>query len=459
MNRLNGLKRINQLNGPPKGGGISWASYCTPPSSLTATAVSETQIDLTWADSNTDEDGFRIYVSTDAINYIEDGTAAADATTYSVTGLTSGTLYYFKVVAYKGSAESTASNVSNEVTHSSFSMQSVQSATLSQVVFTYSMYVQGDIWIDWGNGTIEQLSAGIGLTKTSVYVTNNTTYDIRIYGALYHLNRFKIDNATCIADFAGFSKFVELEELYWRGATIGSTGNFNSLPSTLISLTLIDLYNSVPGAISSFPSGLEYLYCSRIYGLTGDLYELPSGLKWLSLSSFGLAVITHSINNLPSGLNYCNLYLRTMIGSISNYPAGLIFLNSAADTNNSTGSLDDLSKFLKQCTISGNNISAVINRLPSTLTTFNLGSSSASITANSEQVPVWASAVLTMQCALSTAELDAFLNAWQLTCGTGVKTINLAGSSPYNNQPRSSASDAAVTDMQTNHSKTFVFNT
>ena len=60
---------------------------------------------------------------------------------------------------------------------------------------------------------------------------------------------------------------------------------------------------------------------------------------------------------------------------------------------------------------------------------------------------------------LSEAEVNLFLTTWQATCGTGTKTINLAGTAPYNNAPRSAASDAAVTDMQTNHAKTFAFNT
>jgi hypothetical protein len=56
-------------------------------------------------------------------------------------------------------------------------------------------------------------------------------------------------------------------------------------------------------------------------------------------------------------------------------------------------------------------------------------------------MPAWAATTITIQSGYSTAAVDGFLNAWAPTAGTGTKTINLAGA----NQPRSSASDAAVT--------------
>ena len=36
---------------------------------MTATAVSGSRVDLAWADNSTDEDGFKIYRSTDGVNW------------------------------------------------------------------------------------------------------------------------------------------------------------------------------------------------------------------------------------------------------------------------------------------------------------------------------------------------------------------------------------------------------
>src|SRR5207248_33803 len=44
------------------------------PSALTATAVSDVQINLAWTDNSGNEDGFRIYRSTDNVTYTQIGT-------------------------------------------------------------------------------------------------------------------------------------------------------------------------------------------------------------------------------------------------------------------------------------------------------------------------------------------------------------------------------------------------
>ena len=53
MNRLNGLNRINRLNGPPKGGGISWASYWATLISATVENAAPTDVVLTFPSEGT----------------------------------------------------------------------------------------------------------------------------------------------------------------------------------------------------------------------------------------------------------------------------------------------------------------------------------------------------------------------------------------------------------------------
>lgn len=56
-------------------------------------------VNLSWSDNSSDETAFVIEKSTDGSSYSEHGTAAANATSYQVTGLTNDTLYYFRVKA------------------------------------------------------------------------------------------------------------------------------------------------------------------------------------------------------------------------------------------------------------------------------------------------------------------------------------------------------------------------
>ena len=84
------------------------------PSDLTATAVSSSQINLTWVASAGDT-GYEIERSLSASSgFTEVGTATA--TSYSDTGLTAGTTYYYRVIATGGGISSAASNTASATT-------------------------------------------------------------------------------------------------------------------------------------------------------------------------------------------------------------------------------------------------------------------------------------------------------------------------------------------------------
>jgi hypothetical protein len=83
---------------------VSWTSYWNArfPSLLTATVISDTRIDLAWTNNGTaDYAGVSIERGTDGINYAEIVTVAAGESSYSNTGLTAGTLYYYRIRFYK----------------------------------------------------------------------------------------------------------------------------------------------------------------------------------------------------------------------------------------------------------------------------------------------------------------------------------------------------------------------
>ena len=71
------------------------------------------QISLTWVDNSTTEDGFKVQRCTGAgcTNFTDIATVGANVTTYTNTGLTSNTFYRYRVRAYKGTLNSTYSNI------------------------------------------------------------------------------------------------------------------------------------------------------------------------------------------------------------------------------------------------------------------------------------------------------------------------------------------------------------
>ena len=87
------------------------------PTALTATAVSSSQIDLTWTDNSSSESGYKIEQSAvDNLHYTEVGTVGPNVTAYSATGLSGGTKYYYRVRAYNANTISGYSGEKNATT-------------------------------------------------------------------------------------------------------------------------------------------------------------------------------------------------------------------------------------------------------------------------------------------------------------------------------------------------------
>jgi len=87
------------------------------PSNLSATAISPSQINLSWTDNSTNEDGFKIEgASSSGGPWSQIATVGANVTTYSNTGLNASTAYYYRVCAYNASGNSAYSNTASTTT-------------------------------------------------------------------------------------------------------------------------------------------------------------------------------------------------------------------------------------------------------------------------------------------------------------------------------------------------------
>jgi len=80
------------------------------PSNLVATAVSSTQVNLTWTDNATNETAYAIEARVGQSGYAEIRTVAANSTSTSITGLVAGTTYTFRVRARNAGGDSANSN-------------------------------------------------------------------------------------------------------------------------------------------------------------------------------------------------------------------------------------------------------------------------------------------------------------------------------------------------------------
>ena len=96
------------------------SSIPSSPSGLSAYAVSQSQINLSWIDNSSNENGFKIERKTGSGgSYSLINTTSSNTTSYSNTGLSANTTYYYRVYAYNSNGNSGYSNEVNATTQSS----------------------------------------------------------------------------------------------------------------------------------------------------------------------------------------------------------------------------------------------------------------------------------------------------------------------------------------------------
>jgi hypothetical protein len=86
------------------------------PANLVATAVSKSQINLTWNDTSANETGFVVERSTNNRTFSVIASLGANATGYSDAGLAPAKLYYYRVFSQNSLGQSAASNIATATT-------------------------------------------------------------------------------------------------------------------------------------------------------------------------------------------------------------------------------------------------------------------------------------------------------------------------------------------------------
>jgi len=96
---------------PPTGFNVCLKANIAPaPADAVTATVSGTSVALTWNDQSTDETGFKVQYKTSAKgSWTTKTTTAADATSYTITGLTAGT-YWIRVVATNANGDAMSSS-------------------------------------------------------------------------------------------------------------------------------------------------------------------------------------------------------------------------------------------------------------------------------------------------------------------------------------------------------------
>lgn len=157
------------------------------PSNLAATALSGSQIDLSWLDNSDNEDGFKIE-RLDGNNWTQVATVSANSTTWQDTGRTVSTTYSYRVHAFNGAGNSTYSNTASATTLASAPLApsnlSATAASSSQINITWTdnSANESGFKIERYDGTTWTQAATVGSNVTSWQDTGRTaatTYSYR----------------------------------------------------------------------------------------------------------------------------------------------------------------------------------------------------------------------------------------------------------------------------------------
>ncbi len=145
------------------------------PTNLSAAGLSASRAQLAWTDNSSNEAGFWVERSTNGTTFSAVGIAGVNATSFTVTGLTASTGYWFRVRAYESTNYSAYSNVAQATT-------TPPPATPTNLVATPNG--TGKIMLTWVDNAsneagfwIERSTNGVTFTAVAVLSANTTTFN------------------------------------------------------------------------------------------------------------------------------------------------------------------------------------------------------------------------------------------------------------------------------------------
>ena len=254
------------------------------PSSLAATAVSSSRINLTWVDNASYETGYKVERSPNGVSFTQIALLWDNVTTYADTSLTAGTAYHYRVRASDGASNHSAySNVATTTTlavpgaPSNLTATPVSPSGINLAWTDTSAYEQGYKVESSTDGINFAQIASVGVNVTSyanTSLTAGTTYHYRVraYDGPNHSSYSNVASATTQAPPAAPSNLVATAvsssriNLTWVDNATNETGYKVERSPNGVSFTQIALLWSVTTyADTSLTAGTAYHYRVRAY--------------------------------------------------------------------------------------------------------------------------------------------------------------------------------------------------
>jgi YD repeat-containing protein len=253
------------------------------PTNLTATAVSSTQINLSWTDNSNNETGFKIERKIGSSGtYSQIATVSANVTAYSDTGLTPDTTYYYRVRAYNLGGDSAYSNEANATT-----------STTPQPDISVS-----PISYNFGNVNIGSTSAAQTFTVSNTGTVNLVIGTITLTGT--NASEFSKPSDSCSGQTVAPSANCTVQVVFSptsegaKSANLSIPSNDPDTPTLNVSLSGVGGIQPVEGAVDLPKTGQTISYVARDDG------DIQAGVEWPSprFKDNGNGTITDNLTGL-----------------------------------------------------------------------------------------------------------------------------------------------------------------
>jgi fibronectin type 3 domain-containing protein len=249
------------------------------PSALTASALSSSQIRLTWKDNTTNESYFILERSTDGTTYRRIASPAANAKTYTDGGLSAGTTYHYRLKALTPSGTSGWTKISRK--------------TFAAVIPTAPSNFS---------------ATGTSSTRITLNWQDNTTTETHfiversIDGTSYSRIASLAANATAYADNGLASNTLYRYRIKAITPTVNSTWSQTNGTTQAAATAPSAPTNLSAGAASSSSINLQW---SDTSGETSYRIERSTnGTSWTEIATVGANVTTHAANGLSAATQY-----------------------------------------------------------------------------------------------------------------------------------------------------------
>jgi alpha-tubulin suppressor-like RCC1 family protein len=255
------------------------------PSSLTATIVSLTQINLLWNNNSTIEEGFKIERKTSSTDYALIATLGPDATTYADTVISSAMPYYYRVRSYNAYSNSA---YSNEVSATPLIAPSNLVATVTS---------SSSISFSWKDNSTDE--SGFKIERS---VSTNTYYAL-LATVGPNINTY-IDNGLTLNN-----TYYYRVQAYSNDLGANYTNEVNGVPIVLppsnLTATIVSSNEINLAWQDNSPDETGFKIERKINGAD----------TWAELTTVGANVITYTDNVTVSPLTYYYYRIRAFVGS------------------------------------------------------------------------------------------------------------------------------------------------